>query len=209
MKKELAITTWNRKEHFQFFSRFEEPFFSLVANVDGTLAYQKAKAAGFSFYLYYLYLSLKAANATENFRYRIEEEQVFCYDTIHAWPTVLRDDKTFGFSFLEYQSNFSGFANLANATIQEVKAGSGLNLNENTGRMDVIHYSSIPWVTFTGLSYARSFSIKDNVPKITFGKYFWEQNKLLLPVSIAVHHGLMDGYHVGQFLQTYQELLNA
>ena len=209
MKKELAITTWNRKEHFQFFSRFEEPFFSLVTNVDGTLAYQKAKAAGWSFYLYYLHLSLTAANTIENFRYRIEEDQVFCYDAMHASPTVLRDDKTFGFSFLEYRSDFSEFEYSATAAIQEVKARSGLGLNENTSRLDVIHYSSIPWVTFTSLSYARSFSFKDSVPKITFGKYFWEKNKLLLPVSIAVHHGLVDGYHVGEFFKYYQDLLNA
>ncbi|RDC66438.1 CatA-like O-acetyltransferase [Adhaeribacter pallidiroseus] len=209
MKKELSINTWNRQEHFQFFSRFEEPFFSLVANLDGTVAYQKAKTADSSFYLYYLYLSLAAANTIENFRYRIEAEKIFCYDSIHASPTVLRDDKTFGFSFLEYQPDFSEFAHMANAAIQEVKASSGLNLNQNTGRPDVIHYSAIPWITFTGLSHARSFSFKDSVPKITFGKYFWDQNKLLLPVSISVHHGLMDGYHVSEFLKKYQELLNA
>ncbi len=209
MKKELTLPTWNRKEHFQFFSRFEEPFFSLVANVDATVAYQKAKSSGASFYLYYLYLSLAAANNTEPFRYRIEEEQIFCYDTIHASPTVLRDDQTFGFSFLVYKPEFTVFADLANKAVQEVKAGSGLNLNANTGRIDVIHYSSIPWITFTGLSHARSFSFKDSVPKITFGKYSWEQNKLLLPVSVSVHHGLMDGYHVGEFFKIYQELLNA
>lgn len=209
MKKELALATWNRKEHFQFFSGFEEPFFSLVTNVDVTRAYQQTKAAGSSFYLYYLYLSLAAANQTEAFRYRIEQEQVFCYDIIHASPTVLRDDKTFGFCLLEYQPDFSAFSDLANTAIQEVKAGSGLNLNENTSRLNVIHYSSIPWITFTGLTFARSFSFKDSIPKITFGKYFWEQNKLLLPVSLAVHHGLVDGYHVGEFFKYYQELLNA
>jgi chloramphenicol O-acetyltransferase type A len=172
MKKELAIATWNRKEHFEFFSQFDEPFFSLVVNVDATGAYQKAKASGSSFYLYYLYLSLAAANNTEPFRYRIEEDRIFSYDTIHASPTVLRDDKTFGFSFLPFQPKFPDFENSANAAIQEVKAGSGLNLNENTGRMDVIHYSSIPWITFTGLSHARSFSFKDSVPEITFGNIF-------------------------------------
>lgn len=208
MKKELSIATWNRKEHFQFFSGFEEPFFGLVTNVDCTAAYQKSKAAGSSFYLYYLYLSLAAANTVEAFRYRIEEGQIFCYDTIHASPTVLRDDKTFGFSFLTFQPDFSGFADLANVAIHKVKASTGLGLNENTGRLDVIHYSSIPWITFTGLSHARSFSFKDSIPKISFGKYFWEQNKLLLPVSVSVHHGLMDGYHVSEFMKTYQEFLN-
>ncbi|QNF31992.1 chloramphenicol acetyltransferase [Adhaeribacter swui] len=208
MKKELAVATWNRKEHFQFFSRFEEPFFSLVTNVDATAAYKKVKTVGGSFYLYYLYQSLAAVNTIENFRYRIEEDKVFCYDTIHASPTVLRDDTTFGFSFFEFQADFKNFAEGANRAIEKIKALSGLGLNENTGRLDVIHYSAIPWVSFTSLSHARSFTYKDSVPKITFGKYFWEQDKLWLPVSLTVHHGLMDGYHVGEFFKKFQDLLN-
>ncbi|QMU29838.1 chloramphenicol acetyltransferase [Adhaeribacter radiodurans] len=208
MKKELALDNWNRKEHFQFFSRFEEPFFGLVVNMDCAKAYKKAKAENLPFYLYYLYLSLKAVNEMESFRYRIEEDKVICYDTIHASPTVLRDDKTFGFAFLPYQPTFGEFLTFANQAIQIVKATSGLCLTDNTGRVDVIHFSSIPWVSFTGLTHARSFTFKDSVPKISFGKYFWEQDKLWLPVSITVHHGLMDGYHVGEYLTTFQELLN-
>ncbi|MDQ4139089.1 MAG: CatA-like O-acetyltransferase, partial [Bacteroidota bacterium] len=127
---------------------------------------------------------------------------------VHASPTVLRDDHTFGFSFLPYQPTFAEFLPLANQEIQTVKGGSGLCLTENTGRVDVIHFSSIPWITFTALTHARSFTYKDSVPKISFGKYFPEQDKLWLPVSITVHHGLMDGYHVGQYLATFQELLN-
>ncbi|WP_153630553.1 CatA-like O-acetyltransferase [Prolixibacter sp. SD074] len=30
-----------------------------------------------------------------------------------------------------------------------------------------------------------------------------------MPVSVSVHHGLMDGYHVGPFLTTFQELLES
>lgn len=29
--------------------------------------------------------------------------------------------------------------------------------------------------------------------------------RLLMPVSVHVHHALMDGLHVGQFLENFQE----
>ncbi|MCP3700956.1 MAG: hypothetical protein GY920_21050 [Aliivibrio sp.] len=29
-----------------------------------------------------------------------------------------------------------------------------------------------------------------------------------MPLSIEVHHGLMDGLHVGQFIQTLQAIFN-
>ncbi|NRA48527.1 MAG: chloramphenicol acetyltransferase, partial [Phaeodactylibacter sp.] len=30
-----------------------------------------------------------------------------------------------------------------------------------------------------------------------------------MPVSIHVHHALVDGFHVGLFLEAFQDLLNA
>ncbi|TYP97099.1 chloramphenicol acetyltransferase [Sphingobacterium allocomposti] len=30
-----------------------------------------------------------------------------------------------------------------------------------------------------------------------------------MPVSIHVHHGLVDGYHVGLFIDRYQELMDG
>jgi chloramphenicol O-acetyltransferase type A len=73
---------------------------------------------------------------------------------------------------------------------------------------NVIHYSSIPWINFTGLSHARSFSYKDSIPKISFGKVTEHQGIKQMPVSVHVHHALMDGYHVGQYISLFEELLN-
>lgn len=44
---------------FTFSCKFEEPFFGITPELDMIKAYQKAKSHGFSFYIYYLYLSLK------------------------------------------------------------------------------------------------------------------------------------------------------
>lgn len=71
MKQLVDIDTWERKDHYQFFKQFEEPFFGVCVQVDVTRAYLKAKEQGGSFFLYYLYQSLVAANSIESFRYRI------------------------------------------------------------------------------------------------------------------------------------------
>ena len=49
MKKKLDIENWSRRDHFEFFRKFEEPFFGLVANVDVTKAYAAAKNNNTSF----------------------------------------------------------------------------------------------------------------------------------------------------------------
>jgi chloramphenicol O-acetyltransferase type A len=74
---------------------------------------------------------------------------------------------------------------------------------------NVIHYSAIPWLNFTGLSHARRFAFPDSCPKISFGKVTEVAGRLQMPVSIHAHHALMDGYHVGQYVDRFQELLES
>lgn len=56
---------------------------------------------------------------------------------------------------------------------------------------------------------ARAFSYKSSIPKISFGKMLTEGNKKLMPVSIHVHHALMDGFHVGAYIDLFQQLMNT
>ncbi len=208
MKTLLDLNTWNRREHYQFFSRMDEPFFGVVVEVDVTKAYAKAKELGITFFQYYLYLALKAANQIENFRYRIENEQVYCYDVIHVSSTIGRADGTFGFSFIEFEPNLQDFIKNVNAEIHAVQSMPGLRFNEDAKRVDTIHFSALPWLRFTGLTHARSFSYRDSAPKISVGKFVKENNALRMPVAIYVNHGLADAYHVGQFVALFQALLN-
>ncbi len=62
MKHLIDLASWNRHEHFAFFSAFEEPFFGLVATVDCTRALAEAKRLRVPFFLYYLHRALLAVN---------------------------------------------------------------------------------------------------------------------------------------------------
>jgi chloramphenicol O-acetyltransferase type A len=209
MKHLIDLTQWPRREHFAFFSTFDEPFFGLTANVDCTQAYAEAKRQGVPFFLYYLYHSLQAAQEVEEFRYRIEGDQVVCYDRVHASATIGRPDHTFGFSFIELHDSLPDFVAAANREIEAVQQSTGLRLSDSTARPDVLHCSAVPWVRFTALSHARSFRHADSCPKISYGQVYLEGATRLLPISVHIHHGLADGYHVGLFLEAFQRRLNA
>jgi chloramphenicol O-acetyltransferase type A len=205
MKTKIDLDTWYRTHHFNFFNSFEEPFFGATVNVDVTIAYQKAKEQGVSFFLYYLHCILKAANAIEGFRYRVENDEVFLYDEVHASATISRPDTTFGFSYIDYKPDFAEFVTNAQQEIKRVQGAVGLELRPV---FNVLHVSAIPWVNFTGLTHARSFTFKDSMPKISLGKVTEHDGKKSLPVSVTVHHGLMDGRQIGEFIDLFQELLN-
>ena len=149
-----------------------------------------------------------AANSTEAFKYRIEDGEVVLYNQIDASPTIGRADGTFGFSFVVYDPEFDIFSKALNEEIKAVQNSEGLRLHVDEGHQNVIYYSSIPWKTFTGFSHAKNFNSKDSVPKIVFGKTFLRDDKMLMSIAINVHHGLVDGLHVGQYLDLFQSLMN-
>jgi len=66
----------------------------------------------------------------------------------------------------------------------------------------------IPWISFTGLQHARKTDLEDTIPRFVFGKYFKEEKRLKMPLSVEVHHALVDGFHVGQLFKFLQEELD-
>jgi chloramphenicol O-acetyltransferase type A len=207
MKHKLDLETWIRKDHFNFFNTFEEPFFGICVPLDCTFAHQSAKKAGVSFFLYYLHKAIVAANKIEPFRYRIEGSEVMVFDEVHPSATINRPNGTFGFSYIPYHESFDEFVKDATVEIDRVKNSSGLR-PAGSGE-NVIHFSSLPWLNFTSLSHARNFSYQDSCPKISFGMMTESNGKLNMQVSIHAHHALMDGYHVAEFVNLFQELMNS
>ncbi|GAA6766186.1 chloramphenicol acetyltransferase [Flavobacterium sp. CGRL1] len=208
MKTLLDLENWNRKEHFEHFCRMEEPFFGVTVEIDCTKAYQTAKELNASFFIFYLHKTLTAVNAVENFKYRISEGKIYINDRIDASATIGRADGTFGFSLIEYNPDFKIFEKNALAEIERIQNTTGL-FTRSFDNDNLIHFSAIPWLNFTSISHARSYTFPDSCPKISFGKMIVsESGKRTIAMSVHVHHGLMDGLHVGQFVDLFQEAMN-
>lgn len=208
MKTLLDLENWNRKEHFEHFKKMDEPFFGVTVEIDCTKAYQTAKNLKTSFFIFYLHKTLVAVNSIENFKYRIAENQIYINDRVDVSATIGRKDGTFGFSLMEYNPAFKIFEKNAYAEIDRIQNTTGL-FTRSFDDDNVIHFSAIPWLNFTSISHARSYSYPDSCPKISFGKMMTsETGKKTMAMSVHVHHGLMDGLHVGQFVDLFQELMD-
>jgi len=210
MSTYLDIEAWPRRRHFEFFRQMERPFFNICANVDITALYRRCKEdGGPSFTIACFYLSLRAANEIECFRYRLRGDSVLVHEVIHGGSTTLRDDDTFGFSYFDYHPDFTVFARDAAAGLE--KAKESRDLEPSTENDALIHYSVIPWVSFTSFAHAGRLARvgaedEDSVPKIVFGKYFEDRGRWWLPTSVEVHHALMDGLHVGRYFERFESL---
>ena len=209
MKTKVNFQTWSRREYFEHFGRCDDPYFGVTSNVDCTMAYESCKRLGCSFFVYYMFESIKAVNQIENFRYRLIDEDIWLFDRIHASTTIGRSDNSFGFALFEYTEDFEVFQKNAAAQIAQVQKTSGLKVNyEDAKRVDVIHYTTLPWFSFTSFRHEKNLGGKESIPKIAFGKFFEHENKKWLPISIHINHGLADGYHIGKYLELFQNGLN-
>ena len=53
------------------------------------------------------------------------------------------------------------------------------------------------------------FSAADSCPSITFGKMTEHDGRRSMPLSIHVHHALVDGRDVGRYLEALQQSFDS
>ncbi|MEH6305708.1 CatA-like O-acetyltransferase [Olivibacter sp. CPCC 100613] len=205
--KQINIQYWKRQAHFNFFRSFEKPFWGITTQLNCTKAFAYCKTYRISFFCYYLYLSLRAVNSVQAFRYRLWKEEVLEYEEIGGSITVLRPDGTFGFAYFDFHHEFEYFQAELKKVINIEKQSKGLQTDPSC--QHVIHYSVLPYLSFTQMEHALYGGSNDSIPKITFGKYSVQQQQLLLPMSIHVHHALCDGIDVGKFVAEFQQYMEV
>lgn len=112
---------WPRQEHYRYFGELDDPYFGITAKADFTSCYMQSKQDGASFFLYSLHKILRAANAIDEFRYRVEDGNIVLYDLIGASPTIGREDGSFDFGVFEYHEDRKLFVEEASREIARVK----------------------------------------------------------------------------------------
>ncbi|MGI9065584.1 MAG: CatA-like O-acetyltransferase [Pyrinomonadaceae bacterium] len=206
MAKYLDLTTWGRRDVFEFFLGFDKPYFNICTRLDITrLLSLLSDRPDASVMLAYHYFALRAANEIEPFRYRLRDGKVIVHDVLHGGTTVMLPNENFTLAYFDYDANFENFITRAERAVKEVLSGDGaFRPNPSDDR---IHFTTLPWVSFTSFSHARNWGREDSIPKIAFGKFIRENQRTLLPFSVEVHHALMDGLHVGRYVSRLEELL--
>jgi len=202
----VDLNSWERRDLFAFFDSFSEPFHGVCLRIDCTESFRYAKEHRLSVFLTLIHRSLAAAHQVENFMLRSVDGDVRRYRTIHGGSAVGRPNGTIGFGHFPFRSGLNDFVEEASLEVQRVKAST--ELTRYPGQ-DFIRYSTLPWLDFTSISHARDLSKKDSVPRITFGKITEANSRCTVPISIHVHHGLVDGEHVARFVELCEQKLAA
>lgn len=209
MATELDLSRWKRRKHYELFRAYERPHWNVTAEVDVTaLAALAAAPGGPSFFLASLYLALGAVNEVEELRYRIRGERVVVVDVVHGGSTVLLPDETFDFAYFDLVRPFGRFQAAGREVIERARSAPAA-VAPRADRDDLVHFSVLPWIRFSSFAHARAAGVNDSVPKIVFGRHQEDADgRRRMPVSVEVHHALVDGLHVGRFFEGVQKRLD-
>ena len=199
----IDTETWSRRDLFRLFKEYDNPYFNLCAELDATNLLDFARSRKLSFFVTYHFLSTKAANEVEPFRYRLRGERVLVHDRVDAGAVLLLADESFTFVYFDFTEDFRAFHETAVSIVERARAEPP-GLDARAERDDLIYHSVIPWVSFTSISHARDSRRQNGIPKIAFGKYRDVGGRVLMPVSVEVHHALMDGLHAGRYFERLQ-----
>ena len=198
----------HRRRHFEFFRNMSNPHFNICSRVDIVKLLAVLKERKLRFTPTIVYCIARAANEIPAFRQRIRGQEVVEHDKAHPSFTVLTEaSDVFSFCTVRYQENYRAFAR---ETLRRMEAMQQQpSLEDEEGRDDFLYLSAIPWISFTSLQHAMHYEPADSVPRIAWGKYHGEGDKVWLPLSVQAHHALVDGRHMGQYFENIQALLSS
>lgn len=204
----VDLSRWSRREHFAFFRRADLPFYNVTVPVEVTGLREEAKTRGVALNTLFIYLTLRAANAVENLRYRLRGDTVVLHDRLHpSFAHLRRGEELFRFITVDFDDDLLAF----DATVKAEIAASAayFDLTKLQGRDDFIFISSLPWISFTAIDHTLGLAKDDAVPRVSWGKLFKQDGRSLLPYNIRVNHMFVDGLHVGRFFEALDREIAA
>ena len=205
--KKIIFDHPHRLKHFEFFNSMNHPHFNITASVCVDSLVQECKTKKLSTHLAIVYIISRVANEIPQFRWRIRGDEIVEHDSVHpsfTVPTTVAD--VFSFCTVEYDVESTAFLKRADQVRKQMERTP--NFEDEVGRDDYLFLSSFPWVAFTGYQHAMQYHPHDSVPRISWGKIHKVDGRMMMPLSVQVHHAIVDGSHVGAYFEQIEELAN-
>lgn len=207
MKRFINLEQWPRQQHYLFFKDFEIPRFNMTFPLDVTRFYEQTKKKKLKFFYALMHQVIQSLNRIENFGYRIEHHQVWHDHIEHvSFTDLIEGSDLFKMVFLKVHPHVMQFQQ--NAIEASRAQGSTLIHLETEAILNTVYITSFPWAKFNHFSHATKLSSTDSVPRVSWSQFVEENGKKIMTISIEVHHGLVDGYHVGLWIKDLQQQLD-
>lgn len=199
--KRIDMTTYPRRDHFNHFVGMAYPYAGVTVDVDVTDLLALCREKGHSFYLMVLHAVALAADEVPEFRRRIDRDGIIEYEQCPTSHTELKPDGTYAYCTLHHHMPLNEY--LAKAEAARRAARESGSIEEEAEVQSMYFISTLPWLHYTQLIQPVACGEESN-PRITWGRY--QQNsdgRVMMPLSVLVHHALADGVHIARFYEEF------
>lgn len=205
----LDLTSWPRGQMFYYFSKMAPTGYSICVDVDITLTRKALKAQGKKFFPAYLYLVTRLLNKQTEFKVAYQDETLGYWNTLTPlYATFHEDDKTISFLWTEFSDDFAEFYEQYIEDGEQYGNNHGVLARPGVPPANSYTVSCVPWISFKEFC-VHSYDNKNYFfPSIEAGKFFENDGRIIMPLSITAHHATTDGYHINLFLEELQQEMN-
>ncbi len=207
----IDVETWPRKPLIEKYSTYVFPYINIGAQLDVTKLYDFSKRHGISFYCAMIYGATKMALEIENFKYRlVDGKPVLCDRLTPVFTYLPKGKEQFYLVEQDFEADMVTFCQKAKEKAEAMAHEAEHAYMHGKDEVEILYMSCIPWIHYTHFVRTVEHGGKDNIPRISWGKYLRDkEGNMTMPFSVQVHHALMDGYHVGMYFEKMEAWLDS
>lgn len=204
----IDLNTWSRGSLFKFYIDQMRIVMSLTVEIDVKPLLEFTKKNGLRFYPAMIWAVSKVVNSHDEFKYGWDGNgNLIRWDFISpSYADFHREDENFTKLVTQYSDDLFEFHARYMDDQEKYKAVRAIAEHQPPNFFDV---SCMPWVRYQHFDVHVFDEGKFFAPVITWGKYEAEQGKIVMPLTMNIHHAVADGFHFSRFFNEVEELIRS
>lgn len=203
--EQIDLNIWPRAEVYQLYTQqWTTVTYSVTKKLSASALVPYLKERGSKFVPAMLWLVSHEINRIENFRLAVRDHRIGTWNVIHPYFPVKNSTENMSFHAVRYRENFKDFYQDYRAEQQE--NAHKINLWATPVPENAFMISVMPWLHFDGMSMQLKNPKEYYPPYVGIGQY---NEQMELPCVIMVNHATVDAWHLAQFFDGLQRLMNT
>ena len=207
--QKINLSTWDRGELFAFYIEKMRIVMSLTVDVDVAPLAAFVHQNGLKFYPAMIWTVSRVINAHDEFKYGWDDSgSLIRWNQV--WPSYAHfhpEDQAFTKMVTPYTDDLAAFHAQFLRDRARCRDLRAIVPHQPPNFFDV---SCLPWVHYRHFDLHVFDEGKFLAPVVTWGRFEKaEDGKLLMPLTMNIHHAVADGFHLSRFFTEVQAQINA
>ncbi len=211
--KIIDLNNFKKISQYEWFKTFSNPCYGFNVKMDITNLLSKTHQESKSFFINMLYVVSKGMSKVDEFHYRIINNELRFYKYINPTFLVmnLKNEIYDNAGIIDNDYDYELFYKLAKEEVERVKNKQEIKKEFNDNNFYNDYYiSCVPWLNYESVTHPiPSNNVESSsVPRVSWGKYYKENDRYYLTLNITVSHALVDGKALSDAFNNIQEMID-